>query len=108
MDMQLLLLITAGILLPIICVIGCGESRKQHHETSKIRRREFLGKVAVLPLLRLQYPMSWMLSAQPRRPHRLFTHNEKSIVVVVEGENVRRMIELGLAALPGFSEFVRS
>lgn len=74
----------------------------------KFGRREFLGKVAALPLLRLQYPMSWMLSEQPRRPHRLFTHNEKSIVVVVEGENVRRMIELGLAALPGFSEFVRS
>lgn len=36
MDMQLLLLITAGILLPFICVIACGESRKQHHETSEI------------------------------------------------------------------------
>jgi uncharacterized protein (DUF362 family) len=73
--------------------------------TQKFGRREFLGTVAALPLLRI-HPMSWMLSEQPRRSHRLFTHDEKSILVVVEGENLRRMIELGLSALPGFSKFV--
>jgi uncharacterized protein (DUF362 family) len=79
----------------------------------KILRRDFLKNLSSLPFLFFNLngqtsPFSW-LSDNPRRSSsNPFVKGGKSILVVVEGRNLKKMLEAGFRALPGFEDVLRA
>ncbi|MDH7513483.1 MAG: DUF362 domain-containing protein [Clostridiales bacterium] len=114
LDMQLIVLVAAGILLPLAATVVSKPQKKITMAVHcRFKRRDFLKSLGGLPLLFSSkagpdLPFSWIRS-HPRRPsEKCFVQKGRSLLVIVEGWDLKKMLEAGLNALPGFEKALKN
>jgi uncharacterized protein (DUF362 family) len=79
----------------------------------KFRRRDFLKTLLGLPIFFgskqcFSFPSSWIRSRASRPSEKFFVRNNKPLLVVVEGKDLKKMLEAALSALPGFETALKN
>lgn len=82
-------------------------------DNCKFKRRDFLKSLWGLALLfsskaELSLPFFWIRSHPPRPSERFFVQKGKPLLVIVEGRDLKKMLEAGFNALLGFETALKN